>query len=359
MEMRDFGRLGRISALTLGGGGIAGVWGSTDRREAVATIHAALDAGITMLDLAPSYGADFEAERAAGAALRSAGTAGSDVMITSKVSLEDDDERDFAARIRRGLAASLDRIGRDHLDLFLLHTQIRVTGPHPHSIGPDGYREAAAEFERLREAGRIRAWGITAVGHPDSVLAAFDGSLGPDAAHDGSPRPDAAHDGSPRADAALDDGTRAEAALDGSPRPDAAQIVVNPLDFNGDLWFFPGARPRTDDLIRCANENGVRVIGIRAVAAGSLTASLDRTLPADHPAAVDFVRAEPFRELAAELGTTPSALAHRYALTAAGVSTVVLGVKNRAELAECLAAEAAGPLSQAEMDALGALRSAL
>ncbi|BCJ41816.1 hypothetical protein GCM10010168_75040 [Actinoplanes ianthinogenes] len=317
MELRDFGRLGRISALTLGGGGIAGVWGSTDRREAVATIHAALDAGITMLDLAPSYGAGFEAERAAGEALRSASHP--DVMITSKVSLEDDEERDFAARIRRGLAASLERIGRDHLDLFLLHTQIRVTGPHPHSIGLDGYREAAAEFERLRSAGDIRAWGITAVGHPDSVLAAFDGS----------------------------------------PRPDAAQIVVNPLDFNGDLWFFPGARPRTEELIRSANAHGVQVIGIRAVAAGSLTASLDRTLAADHPAAIDFVRAEPFRKLAAELGTTPSVLAHRYALTAAGVSTVVLGVKNRAELVECLAAEAAGPLSPSEMDAIWALRTAL
>ncbi|GIF13068.1 aldo/keto reductase [Actinoplanes teichomyceticus] len=317
MQLRNFGRLGRISALTLGGGGIAGVWGSTDRREAVATIHAALDAGITMLDLAPSYGADFEAERAAGEALRS--RPGADVMITSKVSLEDDTERDFATRIRRGLTGSLQRIGRDHLDLFLLHTQIRVTGPHPGSIGPDGYREAAAEFERLRTEGLIRAWGITAVGHPDSVLA----------------------------------------AIEGTPRPDAAQVVVNPLDLNGDIWFFPGVRPRTDDIVDGANRNGVQVIGIRAVAAGSLTASLDRTVEAGHPAAVDFARAEPFRELAAELGTTPAVLAHRYALTVPGVSTVVLGVKNRTELAECLAAEAAGPLSPGEMAALRELRAAL
>ncbi|GAA4590188.1 aryl-alcohol dehydrogenase-like predicted oxidoreductase [Actinoplanes octamycinicus] len=317
MQMRNFGRLGRISALTLGGGGIGAVWGSTDRREAVATVHAALDAGITMLDLAPSYGDDFESERAAGEALRS--RPGADLLITSKVQLVDDTERDFAARIRRSLDGSLSRIGRDHLDLLLLHTQIRTDAPHPGSIGLDGYREAVEEFERLRDAGRIRAWGITAVGHPDSVLAAFAGS----------------------------------------PAPDAAQIVVNPLDMNGDLWFFPEARPRTDELIRSATTQGVQVVGIRAVAAGSLTASLDRTVPAGHPAAVDFARAEPFRKLAAELGTTPAALAHRYALTVPGVSTVVLGVKNRAELDECLAAEAAGPLPESEMDALWALRSAL
>ncbi|MEU4215225.1 aldo/keto reductase [Actinoplanes sp. NPDC026623] len=54
MQTRNFGRLGRISALTLGGGGIGGVWGGPDRAEAIATVHAALDAGITMIDAAPS-----------------------------------------------------------------------------------------------------------------------------------------------------------------------------------------------------------------------------------------------------------------------------------------------------------------
>lgn len=54
--------------------------------------------------------------------------------------------------------------------------------------------------------------------------------------------------------------------------------------------------------------------------------------------------AEPFRQLARELGTRPAGLAHRYALTLPGVATVTLGVKNRNELREALDAEAAGPL---------------
>ena len=75
-----------VSALTLGGGGISGAWGGTDRAEAVATVHAALDAGITMLDVAPTYGADHEAERVAGAALtRTAAHDGP--LITTKVEL--------------------------------------------------------------------------------------------------------------------------------------------------------------------------------------------------------------------------------------------------------------------------------
>ncbi len=308
MELRNFGRLGQISALTLGGGGIGGVWGTTDRREAVATVHAALDAGITMLDLAPGYGADFESERVAGEAL---GTFGGDVMITSKVGLPD---RAPVARIRQSLTASLDRIGRDHLDVFLLHTQIRASTPVPETIDWHGYHEAAAEFERLRDEGLIRAWGITAVGHPDRVIA----------------------------------------ALGDTPRPDAAQVVVNALDLNG-WWYFDGVRPKSDDIVRSANEHGVQVMGIRAVAAGALTSTIDRTTEAGDPVAADFARAEPFRKLAAEWGTSPAVLAHRYALSVPGVSTVILGVKNRAELVECLAAEAAGPLTPSEMDAVRAL----
>ena len=55
-------------------------------------------------------------------------------------------------------------------------------------------------------------------------------------------------------------------------------------------------------------------------------------------------RAAPFRALCAELGVDPALLAHRYALDMEGVDTVVLGVKNRAELAQCLEAEALGSL---------------
>ncbi|GAA2610441.1 aldo/keto reductase [Paractinoplanes durhamensis] len=317
MEIRDFGRLGRISALTLGGGGIGGVWGRTDRAEAVATVHAAIDAGITMLDLAPGYGEDAESERAVGEALRQ--RPADHVMVTSKVPLPDDEDGDIAGRIGRNLRASLDRIGRDHLDLFLLHTQLRPTydeeRPVPRNIGWRQYRdEVVPEFERLREAGLIRGWGITAVGHPDGVLA----------------------------------------ALREAPTPDAAQVVVNALDMAGDIWPWGDVPSANDEVLRAANDNGVAVVGIRAVAAGSLTSALDRDLPPEHPAAVDFARAEPFRKLAAEMGETPASLAHRYALSVPGVATVVLGVKNRAELAECLAAEARGPLTAEQLVAIRA-----
>jgi aryl-alcohol dehydrogenase-like predicted oxidoreductase len=97
-------------------------------------------------------------------------------------------------------------------------------------------------------------------------------------------------------------------------------------------------------------------MGIRAVQAGALTAAIDRELPPENRDAQDYQRAAPFRALCADLGVDPAVLAHRYALTLEGVDTVVIGVKNRAELADCLDAERQGPLPPdllRRIDALG------
>ena len=90
-------------------------------------------------------------------------------------------------------------------------------------------------------------------------------------------------------------------------------------------------------------------MGIRAVQGGAFTDALDRDLPKEHGVRIDFNKAGNFRALAAKRGESAAALAHRYALTMNGVDTVVLGVKNRAELEDCLKAEAAEPLSAQEI----------
>jgi aryl-alcohol dehydrogenase-like predicted oxidoreductase len=92
-----------------------------------------------------------------------------------------------------------------------------------------------------------------------------------------------------------------------------------------------------------ARANGVGVMGIRAVQAGALTAAIDRELPADHPEVRDYALAAGFRAICAETGDDPAIVAHRYAL-GLPIDTLVLGVKNRAELAGCVAAVEAGSL---------------
>ena len=69
----------------------------------------------------------------------------------------------------------------------------------------------------------------------------------------------------------------------------------------------------------------------------------------------DYARAAPFRALCETWGEDPAYIAHRYALGIEGVDTVVLGVKNRAELTQCVAAEAAGPLEPDRLSAIDAL----
>src|SRR5262249_28629134 len=109
------------------------------------------------------------------------------------------------------------------------------------------------------------------------------------------------------------------------------------------LKFFDGpAKPRA--VMAAARANGVGIMGIRAVQAGALAAAVDRGLPPGHPQMQDYPRAARVCRLAAPLRDDPAVLAHRYALSL-DIDTLVLGVKNRQELAACVAAAAAGPLA--------------
>jgi aryl-alcohol dehydrogenase-like predicted oxidoreductase len=308
MERRHLGKLWPVSALSLGGGGLGQVWGETTFAECVATVEAALAAGIDLFDLAPRYG-DGTAERVVGAAF--AGRLPPGVHVTSKCNLGELPAAEIEPTLRRSIAGSLERLRLDCLDLFYLHSNVVPDSVH-RSRRPDAAARMTTYatfvdhvrpvFEKLVGEGLIGAWGLTGIGHPDTIIR----------------------------------------LLGESPAPAAVQCIANLLDSPGGLKFFDGpAKPR--EVIATAHANGVGVMGIRAVQAGALTSALDRPLPPDHPEMLDFARSAGFRRLAAELGTSPAALAHRYALSL-GIDTLVLGVKNRAELAECVAAAAAGPL---------------
>jgi aryl-alcohol dehydrogenase-like predicted oxidoreductase len=147
MEMRLFGRLGKVSALTLGGGGIGGVWGAVERAEAVATVQAALGAGVTMIDVAPTYGPG-EAELVVGEALGGAVPDG--VLITTKVQLTDDEPQALERKIADSLRASMRRLRVERVDLLLLHSQLQPDdGRPPRSCSASG-RSAKWCAPRLR-----------------------------------------------------------------------------------------------------------------------------------------------------------------------------------------------------------------
>jgi|SRR5262249_40791178 len=68
MQQRTFGRLGESSACPLGGSGTGQGWGPTTCEEGAATVHEAVEAGITFVDVAPNYG-NGEAEVVIGEAV--------------------------------------------------------------------------------------------------------------------------------------------------------------------------------------------------------------------------------------------------------------------------------------------------
>ena len=308
MQQHRFGRMPPVSALTLGGGGLGMVWGETTFEECVLTVHAAVEAGITLFDLAPRYG-DGKAEEVVGAAF--AGQLPAGVRVTSKCNLGNAAPAEIEAILHRSIEGSLKRLRLSRLDVFFLHSNVVPDPAHlagrpdvaarmtPYAIFVDHVRPV---FERLVGEGVIGAWGLTGIGHPDTIIR----------------------------------------LIGEAPAPAAVQCIANLLDSPGGLKFFDGpAKPRA--VMAAARTHGVGIMGIRTVQAGALTGALDRPLPADHPEMLDYARATGFRRLAAELGENPAVIAHRYALSL-DIDTLVLGVKNRRELAECIAAADAGPL---------------
>ena len=320
MRKNAFGALGSVGALTLGGGGIGQIWGETSRTEASATIHAAIDAGIDLLDTAPMYrnceaivGETFDGKLPAG------------LRVTTKCSLGTPPPGEVEKRLTQSLEDTLRTMKLERVDIFFLHTNI-CADDYVYAIRPDRQDEFATRwsvyaelvipaFEKLKAAGKIASWGITGSGVPDAILRALK------------------HD----------------------RKPDFAQVVTNLLDSAGSLRrYVEPARPR--DILKTAMEEAVGVLGIRAVQAGALTAQIDRDLSPNNPDAKDYARAAPFRALCAELGEDPAVVAHRYALSMPGVATVILGVKNRDELRRCVEAEAAGSLPSELMARIDGLR---
>ena len=320
MQKNSFGPLGEVSRLTLGGGGIGQAWGETSREEAIATLHAAVDAGIDLLDTAPMY---RNCEVIVAEAFN--GKLPKGLRVTTKFGLGSPAPNEVEKLLTASLDSSLRTMRIDHADIFFLHSNI-CADDYVYAIRPDMqdsfatrwsiYAELAIPvFEKLKSDGKIRSWGITGSGVPETILR----------------------------------------ALRYSSKPAYVQAVTNLLDSAGSLRRYADpARPR--EIIAAAMENHVEVLGIRAVQAGALTAQVDRELSPNNPDRKDYERAAPFRDLCRDIGADPAVVAHRYALAMPGVATVILGVKNRAELKQCVDAEAAGPLDpslMARIDALG------
>src|ERR1700686_3327070 len=97
------------------------VWGETTFEGCVLTAHPAVEAGITLFDLAPRYG-DGKAEEVVGAAF--AGRLPAGERVTSKCNPGNAAPAEMEPILRRSIEGSLKRLRLSRLDLFFLHSNV-------------------------------------------------------------------------------------------------------------------------------------------------------------------------------------------------------------------------------------------
>ncbi|MDI5968037.1 aldo/keto reductase [Streptomyces sp. SL13] len=159
MRTRHLGSTGpQTSAIGLGCMGMSALYGTADRKESIATIHAALDAGITLLDTGDFYGMGHN-EMLIGEALAAAGQDRDSVQLSVKFGALRDAAGGWSGydgrpqAVRNFLAYSLNRLGTDHLDVYRI-ARVDPAVPIEETVG------AIAEAV---EAGWVRHIGLSEV----------------------------------------------------------------------------------------------------------------------------------------------------------------------------------------------------
>ncbi|HVI97310.1 MAG TPA: aldo/keto reductase [Anaeromyxobacter sp.] len=154
MDQRRLGRQGlTVSAVGLGCMGMSDFYGPSDEAEAVATIHRAIEEGVTFLDTADMYG-PFKNEELVGRAIRERRDR---VVVATKFGNERRADGSFVGingkpeYVRRACDASLRRLGIDVIDLYYQH-RVDPTVPIEDTVG------AMAELVR---AGKVRYLGLS------------------------------------------------------------------------------------------------------------------------------------------------------------------------------------------------------
>jgi aryl-alcohol dehydrogenase-like predicted oxidoreductase len=322
MEQRTLGRTGvKLSVLGFGCGAVGGLMvrgAPADQERAVAI---AVERGINYFDTAAAYG-NGASETNVGRVLKSLKPK---IFLGTKFTILPKDHGRIAAAITASLEASLTRLGRDSVDLFQLHNRIAADGVD-RPLAPElVLGEVVPALERLRSQGKIRFFGITALGDTAALQRVVD--------------------------------TRVL---------DSAQIVLNLLSPSAALPV-PSGFPAQDfaGLLGRAQAAGMGTIGIRILAGGALSGSVER-----HP--IGLERIEPIAsgpDYATDVGrvrrleflvkeghaTDTIEAALRFVIAQPALTTALVGTSTLGQLEHAIAAVEKGPLPRAALDRLPGL----
>jgi aryl-alcohol dehydrogenase-like predicted oxidoreductase len=321
MEKRTFGRTGlQVSILGFGCGAVGGLMvrgAPEDQERAVAR---ALEVGVNYFDTAAMYG-NGESEKNLGRVLAKLKP---DVIVGTKVRIPSADFGRIGAAVAESLEASLKRMGRQQVDIFHLHNAITTNGGGESIAAKIVLNEVVPAFEKLRQQGKLRFLGITAVGDTAALHEVID--------------------------------ARAF---------DSAQVSYNMLNPSAGQTL-PAGYPAQDygRMFDHTQAAGVGVVGIRVLAGGALSGAEERHPIASPPPEPigsansyegDLRRARRLSPLVQQghAASLPEA-AVRFAITHPAMGTILVGMATPTEFEQALAAVNKGPLPQAALDSLAA-----
>ena len=326
MQLRTFGRTGmQLSVLGFGCGAVGGFMVRGDPAEQERVVARAIAAGVNYFDTAVQYG-NGESEKNLGRVLQALKP--TSVVVGTKVRLPSSDFGRVADAVATSLEGSLARLRLDRVDILHLHNAIAEQEGGSALSVRQVLDDVVPAFERLRSQGKVRFLGMTAVGDTAALRQVIDAGAF-----------------------------------------DSAQIVYNMLNPSAGEAL-PANYPAQDygRLFDRTQAAGVGVVGIRVLAGGALSGSTER-----HPIAgaapepigsamsydADVERARRLMPLVEEgFAASLTEAATRFALSHPAMGTIMVGMATPQQFEDALAAVQKGPLPQAALDRLSALRQA-
>ena len=324
MQLRAFGRTGlKLSVLGFGCGAVGGLMVRGDPADQERSIARAMSAGVNYFDTAVQYG-HGESEKNLGRILKRLRP--TNAVVGTKVRLPPEAYGRIAEAVTTSLEGSLARLGLERVDIFHLHNPITMSGGEATLSVQQVLDDVVPAFEFLRQQGKIRFLGITAVGDTTALQQVID--------------------------------TRAF---------DSAQIVYNMLNPSA-AEALPNNYPAQDygRLFDHTEKAGTGVVGIRVLAGGALSGSEARHPIASPPPEPigsamsydgDLSRARRLIPLIDEgFATSLSEAATRFALSHPAMGTILVGIATPEQFEDALAAVEKGPLPAAALERLSTLR---
>jgi aryl-alcohol dehydrogenase-like predicted oxidoreductase len=322
MERRMLGRTGlAVSTLGFGCGNVGGLMVRGTPADQERAVARAVELGINYFDTAPLYG-NGESERNLGRVLKALRP---DVLVGTKFRILPAERPRIREAVRASLEASLGRLRLDRVDLLQLHNRIGPGADGDTLVASVVIDEVVPALEGLRRDGKIRFFGLTALGDTPALHRVIDARLF-----------------------------------------DTAQVCYNLLNPSAGVALPPGF-PAQDfgRLLDRTRAAGAGVIGIRVLAAGALSGVEARhavAVPSVDPIAsgpdyrADVRAANRLDALVREghVGSLVEA-SLRFAIAGDAVSTVLVGFSSLDHLEYAAACVDAGPLPPPALGRLATL----